>query len=94
MSKGETVQLRTRQAGHWYKCTACGERIPLPDRIFDAVHSQDTVPAECKCGHLNMFKYSEAQDETQKREVDRYLESKDPRVRLVAYWTKLVSPKG
>ncbi len=90
MKASEAVQLHTRQAGHWYKCTACGDRIPLPDRTFDAMHSQETVAAQCKCGHLNTFRYSEAQEETTKREVDRYFGVMDARVKLEAYWTKRV----
>jgi hypothetical protein len=44
------------------------------------------IPAECKCGHINLFSFSHAEKETEKQEVDKYFEVNDPRLPIVSYW--------
>jgi hypothetical protein len=80
--------MKTDQPGHWYKCkgATCQLRIPLPDKIFREAHHDELWEAECKCGHMNTFKYSEAGDKTTKVDVDKYFDIKDPRGKFTAYW--------
>ncbi len=79
--------LNADQAGHWYKCKnpTCPHRVPLPDRLFFG-HYDEAFEADCKCGHADFYKYSDAQNETKKWEVDEYFGVKDPRVKFNAFW--------
>ena len=80
--------LNTSQKGHWYKCKnpKCDLLLPLPDKIFVGHEANEVFAAECKCGHLNTFNYSEAGDITKKWEVDKYFGIKDPRLKFIAHW--------
>lgn len=82
--------MDTSQKGHWYKCknVTCDLRIPLPDKIFIDLDDNEYFEAECKRGHMNLFAYSEAQDETKKWEVDLYFDIKDPegRPKFKTFW--------
>ena len=78
---------KTDQPGHWYKCQnkSCDLKIPLPDKLFINLDVDMAWPTECKCGYMNYFKYSDAEDETKKWEVDHYFNIRDPRNK--AYFT-------
>jgi hypothetical protein len=80
--------LNTSQKGHWYKCdnVSCGLKIPLPDKIFIETHYNGVFEAECKCGNMNYFSWSDAGDKTNKLEVDKCFGIKGPRLKWVSYW--------
>jgi hypothetical protein len=81
--------MNTSRRGHWYKClnTGCDLKIPLPDYLFeDPYEFNIKIPAECKCGHINLFSFSPAEKETKKQEVDKYFEFYDPRLQVASYW--------
>jgi len=80
--------LNTGQPGHWYKCMnpTCDRRLPLPDKLFLEADSGDARVADCECGHMNLFAYSDAENKTTKSELDMFFSIKDPRVKFVAFW--------
>lgn len=82
--------MNISQKGHWYKCkiAKCTSRIPLPDKIFIETDYNESFEAECKCGQLNYFSWSDAEGETNKLEVDRYF-GKNPKFKWFSYWDDL-----
>ena len=80
--------MNTSQRGHWYKCKngKCVLRIPLPDKFFIETHYNEIFEAECGCGHVNKFSWSDAGDETNKLEIDIYFGIQDPRLKCISYW--------
>ncbi len=88
--------MNTSHRGHWYKCqnTNCDLKIPIPDYLFDDPYDfKVKIPAECKCGHINLFSFSHAEKETEKQEVDKYFEVNDPRSQIVSYWENQIGLK-
>jgi hypothetical protein len=82
------MNINSDQKGHWYKCKkeGCGGYVPLPDNLFDPDNESISIPAQCKAGHVNVFKKLDALSVTRKWEVDRYFDAKDSRSKIVAYW--------
>jgi len=82
------MNINSDQKGHWYKCKKerCGGYVPLPDNLFDPDNESISIPAQCKAGHVNVFKKLDALSVTRKWEVDRYFDAKDSRSKIVAYW--------
>jgi hypothetical protein len=85
--------LNTGLHGHWFSCgnNDCNLKIPLPDYIFinredHKINENIKMAAECKCGFMNFFSFSQAESETKKPEVDKYFDIKDQRLRINAYW--------
>jgi hypothetical protein len=83
------MKFNSDQNGHWYKCkkSGCGEHIPLPDTIFDADYRVYSIPAECKAGHINVFKITDALSPTRKWKVDKYFSVKQSKSKIVVYWS-------
>ncbi len=80
--------MNISQNGHWYKCKnpKCVLKIPLPDKIFIETDYNESFEAECTCGYVNYFSWSDAEDETNTLEVDRCFDIKDPGLKWVCYW--------
>jgi hypothetical protein len=76
------------QKGHWYTCKnpSCRLRIPLPDRIFIETDYTASFEAECACGYMNYFSWSDSEDETNKLEVDRSFAIRGSKLKWVSYW--------
>lgn len=84
------MELNTGQKGHWYKCRGkvCNLNIPLPDRIFIETDYQGAFMAECKCNHMNVFQWSDAEKATKKKDVDKYFDIESDRPKVISYWEK------
>ncbi len=61
--------------------------VPLPDKIFIETQYLDAFEAECKCGYMSMFQWSDAGEETKKPDVDKYFGINEQRAYSFAYWT-------